>query len=1496
MSDGVDNVPRTRSRTRVWLRRLAIAGAGLFLLCAVVVLALALALQTDWGRKKVRTTIVNTANETLRGTLAIGALKGNPLSEMQLEAVALRDPKGDVVLEVPEVRLRYSLSSAISGPINVSSLVLEQPSIHLVQGDDGEWNLAASLPTPTDEDGTLRLRIESLQIENGTVTVDRDGQRIVLSDVFAKLRIDIDGPKTQFEILEMSARGPRLPSKVYVAGAMTLDSSGIAGQNLSIQTGDSSLNVETLRWGETSSNRALSARLSVQPSLVSAFASESSLSMQAPLTADIKFGDSAKNASAKNAANQELTALFAIGKSTLNLRTQVTSDLTINTLSVQGTSLNPAILFPQSPSAALDLSLEATVAAWSTQLQELALDGNATLAGRIEGEALQGLSSTIAFADGVASLDVNASDIGLAAKVAYDVPLARFLPSSYHLDTNLEELPLSKLMSPAPRLLGHVKSSGTFQGPLSAIALASEGEFNQLQFETTRVEHGQWTANLVLTKGLPAITADIAIDRARLGQERIARAEVHLKNTGMDTIEATAFARGPRGRLTLAGTATRQHNGVHATLSKLTLARGKLRLTGGIESIHWNPAGALAVEGLWLNSSMAKARASARWTRSVAGLPSEAMVSLEAIDLAKVARNLAAFGVNTPMAGEGEVSLRLQGSRLRLQSELRSVSILQSPNVTRLRISVDAKRWKDISLELSAATEHAGEIDLQTALRLPAPWTRWDFAKLRPRHLRALHLRVKELSLDAWTKGLATNAKGTVSAELEASKGAQKLNITMKGSELLLPRFSKVQSSAALALSIDNDQAQLQASVDGNQSGSMALSADVAMPNGWQSNPAKLTLAAVNSAEVSLDNLDLGQWGASLHSFAGRVSAKASASPRDNHAAFEVHTKSLARGQLAIGAIDWKSRWSAGAMDKSLLQGKLTWRKTPAFAVDMQLGTSLASIAKNGAKHWRSWHVSGQVSIPKTSLSRLIRDTQTEAISANVVSGEIEANVAVSGSLGAPQITGTARAQDLTYLGEPMPSLVAEGRWNQSGTSFDAQLRHPNQDGLVQISGALPSASELSVRLQAKRFDLAFLNPLFLRARIPVASIEGKLEGLATVKGPTTALRWDGDLRLRNAQVALPQPLEALSELEGKLRISGTGTSPTLELTSEGRSGRGSFRIDAGADFENFSAKRARASVEFTDFPLRRQGLALRTTMQAEVDATRDEASQWKANVVVSNGDFYLPRLPDTQTLHPSGALEDVVFVTATTSPPPLLGRGSMVPEGMSIAVRTAGPLRVHGSDVDVRLNAKLDIEAGTTVAMQGSVTALEGGTVKIFERSYQVDRARVTLVNESDAPRLSVKVSRDFPQARAIVELSGTPDDLELVLRSEPAIYSREEVLSLIVNGVASGSGGNRDQAVLSAISGIISQGLTSKVRSPLGIDSVSVDTTEGGAVSSIAVGKWIGDAIFLAYHRNFASDAVENQDEARLEYWLSGTWIFEARAGDAGAASGDLLWIFRY
>ncbi len=171
MSSEWDAPVRVKRKPR-WLRWLLwISGSLLVLLFIGYFVA-----TSAWCLKRI---VLPRVSEAVHATVTVDDASVSPFSSVVLRGLKVQPRAGaEPLVTIAEVEARYSLFDIIGGNINVSSIVLRDPIIQLVENADGTSNLDPLLDRPpsekppesgSKENTPLQLFLGQLEIRNATV-------------------------------------------------------------------------------------------------------------------------------------------------------------------------------------------------------------------------------------------------------------------------------------------------------------------------------------------------------------------------------------------------------------------------------------------------------------------------------------------------------------------------------------------------------------------------------------------------------------------------------------------------------------------------------------------------------------------------------------------------------------------------------------------------------------------------------------------------------------------------------------------------------------------------------------------------------------------------------------------------------------------------------------------------------------------------------------------------------------------------------------------------------------------------------------------------------------------------------------------------------------------------------------------------------------------------------------------------------------------------------
>lgn len=279
MKEGRADIQQIAYRvSSVVARLLVLATASLLLLGVLLVVFTQYAPVRDWGVDQA----LDALNDAIPGAVDVGEVRGDLITGIELLDVALTTDY-DTLATFPRVLVAYDPIGILRRKDVVATVLIDEPSIHLVRQADGTWSVEQFIgPTDTTDDGPRTpldwvFDLSSVEIRDGELIVE-DRTRIgpgrgdsAPIGAFDPLDLHVDRlyleAGTYFseteQILDLRRLGFRdLRSGlrvVDVVGGLRIDSDGLRIEDLALETQGSYLE--------------LSASIATPPLLDSTFAS-----------------------------------------------------------------------------------------------------------------------------------------------------------------------------------------------------------------------------------------------------------------------------------------------------------------------------------------------------------------------------------------------------------------------------------------------------------------------------------------------------------------------------------------------------------------------------------------------------------------------------------------------------------------------------------------------------------------------------------------------------------------------------------------------------------------------------------------------------------------------------------------------------------------------------------------------------------------------------------------------------------------------------------------------------------------------------------------------------------------------------------------------------------------------------------------------------------------------------------------------------------------------
>lgn len=376
--------------------------------------------------------------------------------------------------------------------------------------------------------------------------------------------------------------------------------------------------------------------------------------------------------------------------------------------------------------------------------------------------------------------------------------------------------------------------------------------------------------------------------------------------------------------------------------------------------------------------------------------------------------------------------------------------------------------------------------------------------------------------------------------------------------------------------------------------------------------------------------------------------------------------------------------------------------------------------------------------------------------------------------------------------------------------------------------------------------------------------------------------------------------------LQGGVDVKGFGLS-TSDLPVFISNGNGRFTL-AGDQIrlERFTA-------DANDGRVEADGLVMLDKLRPkewryEIKA-RDAVIVYQEITATINGALTLTGTPQGQTLAGQITIPQAEYVPSIDIDNLALGNGANLALGaFSGPAPGAQQLNIPTINLNVRVEARDSLiiqndqinTIGTAIlTLTGTITnpdpsgliTLDGGAWRFRGQRYEIITGSLDLPQTgSSAPLLNLLAEGDFSGYRVNLGLVGPIDDLDLTLRSEPQL-TRDEILSLITTGRTEAATLGAQDPLRSGVgtaASLLSSGLISRpTEQLLGLSRFQIDPVirpNANPAARLTVGQQFSRNLYLSYSTNLATE----QDQTALaEYTLSNRFSTLATYTQGGSAT---------
>lgn len=1468
---------RTKSRWR-WPVRIV---GGLLLFVVILLGAIVAMVTTDPGLELVRRIGVSVGGGFLTGNLEIGAIRGSLLSRLVIEDVRLTDDEGRPAIELDRAELAWNPRALLDGDIIVERLALTGPRVQMVQTSSKGLNLARLVPPSETEsppsDAPLNLPhivVRSATIDEGDITFDSDGERLAtVQGLLLRLNAETKGDHIEGKVERLAADvQDGLPLEMHV-GAI-VEGEELSVDDLLLTVGEGRLAVPALTTRLPPGPLRGDVELKAPAELVRRLGGPKELLAGADLSLSARRDGDAPRWTAWGGGT--------LGPTRLGLTATVTESLDTLRAHLDLDGVNPSQLWEGLPKTDLDLLLDADGGLGDTP----DIRAKARIDGRIKPDASQPWAVIRAL-----RLDARYQGDRASAKA-----VGRVADAELDLDAAIADLGLSipritkgdlRLVVPEIRKLAGNAASGRVglvahvTGPIDDLAAAGSLEGRGIAasggVKVARAD-AEWKLD-----GLPGVP---------VGDAEVRVKKVELPGRKLDAATLTVRAQS-------------EGQTVDVLIPQLSLSSDDVTWSGKGGHFVMRPSGAMSLEGFDLDSAAGGLAVDADL-----GPPGPAKGSIDAklglrkLDLGRLPKSLVPEVEGLGGVVNGKVDFAKKRGRTNADVDVGLVDFRLAEDRPSVSGTVDAtlrpgRIIADVSLDgLAEKIAIHAQAPAPRDATNGAAWSR--VMKAGP--VEELNLVVEALDLGKVQAfiGQPAEADGEVTVRAEVQESGRTAKLRLRTRKVSFgPPSRPARADLRTRLAFDRGRLKVSGLLDGKRVGRGTFTATVAGPGslfdaeGWT----RIDEKAVKGARIDFDRLRLralSELGL-VEGLSGEASVNVKSGPSLEPLTADVDLRRVIMpwvdgqwGTQLAARVDAKgtsSELHVQLDDKGIIEGTV------------QAPLPLAKLLKAEPDKLAATPIDAKIDILDLPLPRVVK---AAGIDARAVKGTLGGQITAEGAASALKAKLDVASNGMV-LGGRRFDLGLEGSFADQKFGSKLDFNAPGTGGIhLTADGGIESeGTSVEAALKGDGLPLRFLSKLGLTP----LGLDGGVFADWKVSVAPGKLEPNGWLEVRDIRVVFAQSqLQPL--YDGKLRVDTTPQKATLDFA--GKSGGGDVTAEAETDISNLQQMPLTAKAKLKGFPVNAGKLA-KVDLDIDVDGAVSQKDGTNMTVVLKNGLVDLPTFEKAgRTMLPITSPSEVILVDDLDAPLKKKSATSTSASGAPVVVKVAAesPIVVRGVNlVDAEID--LDVTSRTNVPGQNGVRGrvwVPEGTVTLFENRYRIDRAEVVLEGKQPPdPRLNVTLIHDFTSVGVEfrVRVLGTASEPDLELSSNPARYSRPELLQILLGTDPSELGQSSDKDLGEQAAGAAAGFLAGAIRSELGqilpFDALDVEL-DGTNVKAVTVGKYLTREIFVAtnIHPN-ADQQTENLFEAVGQYRFLPGWMLELIAG-LQMQSLDLLWTNRF
>lgn len=527
-----------------------------------------------------------------------------------------------------------------------------------------------------------------------------------------------------------------------------------------------------------------------------------------------------------------------------------------------------------------------------------------------------------------------------------------------------------------------------------------------------------------------------------------------------------------------------------------------------------------------------------------------------------------------------------------------------------------------------------------------------------------------------------------------------------------------------------------------------------------------------------------------------------------------------------------------------------------------------------------------------------------------LVDGLLNGSLNLAGTPRAPLADLALRVSDIRLPDVPKefvskqpqpPRAELKATYGPSGIEADASLVS-GQDATATLTAKLPAKLSLS----PFEFDASGRSPLTgsLDAALRLAALtpftahmglllKGDMSADWKLSGTLESPQITGPLAITNGRVEYVDTGTILANLQMQARAEGQAVTLTQLTATDGNGGRlsasGTADLSTGAPAYKLQADLKTATL--LRMPLLESNMSGQVTMEGDQDGgdLTGDLTLHATNVNIPNEmAASVTEVDVTRVNTPEG------FTPPSAEPG---GDATAMPLNLDLRIDIPNRFFVRGLGLEAEFKGALDVQGTADSPILNGGLSLVRGKADLLNIPFVLTEGTLRFLGqEPPSPILDLKAEAEKNDILATVLLSGPPDDLSIVLSSQPALPQEEVISRLLfgksVNNLSPVQGALLAQAVASLATGGGGPGITGSMRDFLKLDQLDVSDSESGDGYTLQVGRYVTEDVYVEAVKGLTSD----ENKVRVEVELTPNISVQSEGSTSGDSKVGIVYSIDY